>query len=328
MATIGSAYDGKVSSDAYASFLAAVAASGASAQDMVSRDYTANPGERVGGTAGSDYVTLGLGDRLDKFAGPSDGFDVVQAEAAVNLEGTGFDGVVLTGDKNIGATGSSENNVIAGNSGNNGLKGGAGADVIAGGDGNDRLDGGIGDDTLFGDAGNDVLLGGAGDDELHGGAGDDKLSGGDGSDTLSGDAGNDTLWGEAGDDELNGGLGDDTLFGDAGDDDLLGMAGDDELFGGLGSDTLFGGPGSDTMTGGTGADTFVVDNGDAGAIDVITDFDALEDVIDLSEAGVTTFDNLVIEADGQDTIITLPDNTKFKLIGYAPDDVNDSFFTF
>jgi Ca2+-binding RTX toxin-like protein len=328
MATVGSAFDGQVSSAAYASFLAAISATGQSVETIVEDDRSATPGERVAGTEASDYIVLGLGDRLDKSGDASGGFDVVQTGAAVNLEGTGFQGVVLTGDKNIGATGGGEDNVIAGNSGNNVLKGGAGNDVIAGGDGNDRLDGGIGDDTLFGDAGDDVLLGGAGDDELHGGSGNDKLSGGDGNDSLYGDAGNDTLWGDAGndmlaggegDDSLDGGLGNDSLFGDAGDDFLSGMAGDDVLFGGAGSDTLFGG---------AGHDTFVMGGDDQGDMDVISDFNALEDVIDLSGAGVANFDALTIEADGQDAIITLPDNTKFKLIGYSPDDVDSSFFHF
>ncbi|MFC2970460.1 M10 family metallopeptidase C-terminal domain-containing protein [Acidimangrovimonas pyrenivorans] len=81
--------------------------------------------------------------------------------------------------------------------------------------------------------------------------------------------------------EQLGGAGADTLTGGAGADLLAGGAGDDRLVGQGGDDILVGGAGSDTLTGGAGADTFVF-AGDGGR-DVVTDFTAGEDRLDLSQ---------------------------------------------
>jgi Ca2+-binding RTX toxin-like protein len=311
MASVASAFEGVVSNEAASYFLNAIPKD---LQDDALNTVDLSqgkPGEAFVGTAGSDYVTLGLGDRLSKKVDGVDGFDIVETGAAIKLAGTGFRGAILTGDKNIGATGSDLGDAIVGNSGNNIIKTGLGDDVASGGDGDDRLEGGEGDDTLFGDAGNDFLDGGEGDDLLHGGEGDDTLIGGEGDDSLFGDAGNDVL------------------FGDAGNDVLDGMAGDDQLFGGAGNDTLFGGLGSDTLFGGAGGDTFVMKNDPNGGIDVIADFNHNEDIIDLSESDVASFNQIVTEADGQgNTIITLPDQTQFKLVGYTPDEIDEKFFNF
>ncbi|WP_425049926.1 Hint domain-containing protein [Psychromarinibacter sp. S121] len=70
------------------------------------------------------------------------------------------------------------------------------------------------------------------------------------------------------------------IYGGVNDDDLSGGGGDDLLKGGEGGDTLDGGTGDDTLTGGDGADWFL-GFGD-GATDLITDFDAALDVVDLS----------------------------------------------
>ena len=80
----------------------------------------------------------------------------------------------------------------------------------------------------------------------------------------------------------------DVLIGSNGNDTLSGGDGDDLLSGGDGADTLIGGTGNDMLTGGSGIDTFVWLDGDDGtvavpAIDHITDFNILEDKLDLSE---------------------------------------------
>ncbi|MBF2050378.1 MAG: DUF4347 domain-containing protein [Elainella sp. C42_A2020_010] len=122
----------------------------------------------------------------------------------------------------------------------------------------------------------DVLRGDDGDDRISPGYGkacfgNDRLFGGNGDDWLNGGNHNDWLEGEAGDDELLGGNGRDQLLG--GDDD-------DKLIGGNGADILVGGAGKDTLTGGRGVDMFV---GDALTkdVDVITDFKAQNDLLDL-----------------------------------------------
>ncbi|PKH05608.1 Ig-like domain-containing protein, partial [Moritella sp. Urea-trap-13] len=94
-----------------------------------------------------------------------------------------------------------------------------------------------------------------------------KLNGGDGDDLLSGLGKNDTLNGEAGNDILLGGNDNDTLNG------------------GTDNDILIGGTGNDILTGGSGIDTFVWLDGTVAvpATDLITDFNILEDKIDLSD---------------------------------------------
>ncbi|MFC0709363.1 right-handed parallel beta-helix repeat-containing protein, partial [Azorhizophilus paspali] len=90
--------------------------------------------------------------------------------------------------------------------------------------------------------------------------------------------------------------GNDVLVGGDADDQLYGEAGDDRLDGGAGDDLLDGGAGRDDLTGGTGADTFVFAartdsyRTDAGVFnDLILDFDASEDRIDLSALGFSGF---------------------------------------
>ena len=70
----------------------------------------------------------------------------------------------------------------------------------------------------------------------------------------------------------------------------MGQAGADRLYGDAGNDILIGGTGNDMLTGGSGIDTFVWLDGDGDdgtvavpAIDHITDFNILEDKLDLSE---------------------------------------------
>ncbi|MEQ9696037.1 hypothetical protein [Shimia sp. SDUM112013] len=103
-----------------------------------------------------------------------------------------------------------------------------------------------------------------------------------GNDTLTGtDTSNDFLYGGTGRDSLLGGLGDDFLFGQQGDDVLSAEGGINHLFGGSGDDTLLGQAGYDQLAGGTGADLFIT-NGVGH--DVITDFDGVQDRIDLNGA--------------------------------------------
>ena len=102
----------------------------------------------------------------------------------------------------------------------------------------------------------------------------------------------DLLGGQQGDDSLEGFAGDDWLKGQDGNDCLLGGDGDDRLDGGNGDDLLKDGAGADVLIGGSGADTFyfVADQ----QRDVIEDFDLWQDMIDLSEAGVTSYSDLEI----------------------------------
>jgi Ca2+-binding RTX toxin-like protein len=72
-----------------------------------------------------------------------------------------------------------------------------------------------------------------------------------------------------------------SLNGSARDDILIGSAEADTIDGGSGADILVDGDGDDRLTGGSGADTFILMQDDAR--DTITDFDLLNDRIDLSD---------------------------------------------
>jgi len=95
------------------------------------------------------------------------------------------------------------------------------------------------------------------------------------------------MHGNAGDNRLTGQLGNDSILGADGDDRLLGNLGNDTLRGDAGADRIIGGLGKDYLVGGTEEDSFVFTAlAQSGAVqttaDVIADFIAGEDVIDLS----------------------------------------------
>lgn len=91
-----------------------------------------------------------------------------------------------------------------------------------------------------------------------------------------------TVEGQFFNEDIYGGINNDTLSGNGGDDRLFGRLGDDNLSGGDGNDFIDGGAGGDVLAGGAGADFFAGDSFGDGALDVVTDFEAERDVIDLS----------------------------------------------
>ncbi len=202
--------------------------------------------------------------------------------------------------------------------------------------GNDNLRGGSGDDTMFGEAGDDKLFGGSDNDHLDGGIGSDKLSGGQGDDALFGQDGADKLTGNAGSDSLDGGAGKDYLNAGSGSDKLVGGAGDDKMVGGTGSDTLEGGAGDDHMWGGNwqgdgSSDTFVVAQGSGK--DMVHDFEAENDVIDLSAYGLEFSDvTALMDDQGWATVIDLSglegaqSGDKLILKSVSADDLDEDNF--
>ena len=210
-----------------------------------------------------------------------------------------------------------------------------------GGDGADRLRGEGGDDTIDGGSGRDTLFGGDGLDSITGGSGQDQIRGGDGADTLLGGADNDRIYGDEGadlidggnaNDRLYGGLGADTiigengndkLYGESGEDSLLGGAGKDTIDGGSGDDTIDGGQGDDTMTGGAGADVFVFSD-DRTRADTITDFNATEDVIDLTALGFTNFADVGFVQQGANVFVQFSDRDSLLLLDVELSDLNDT----
>jgi Ca2+-binding RTX toxin-like protein len=74
--------------------------------------------------------------------------------------------------------------------------------------------------TFNGTEGNDTLVGGADADVVNGNGGNDSLLGGDGTDTVIADAGNYFLSGNAGTDWVEGGAGNDEVRGGSGQDSI------------------------------------------------------------------------------------------------------------
>lgn len=227
--------------------------------------------------------------------------EMMEYYGELSIFGPGAPGEELVAGRKGGA--------LTGTLGDDTLMGKQGADEARGGLGDDLLSGSLGSDTLYGDDNNDTLSGGRGADALYGGADDDSLDGGDGDDLMTGERGNDTLeggkggdmlLGEIGNDVLSGGAGADSLDGSFGQDSLSGSSGADTLSGGSGydllvagrgrdrldggseNDRLVGGEGNDTLTGGLGDDVFVFFGKLRREADVITDFNFIQDDLEIS----------------------------------------------
>ena len=145
-------------------------------------------------------------------------------------------------------------------------------------------------------------IGSTGDDSIDGGNNGDNIYGLEGNDILNGNFGNDLLQGYRGIDVLNGGEGDDTFNG--GKDD-------DSVDGGTGSDILNGEKGNDVLTGGADGDRFLFGIDEAfspGAlgVDVITDFNGVEDFIELKSITFTAFNTT--ESIGDNFAVVASDN--------------------
>lgn len=158
------------------------------------------------------------------------------------------------------------------------------------------------------------IVGGNHPQVLVGTARGEKIWGGNSGDTLSGLGGADTLDGANGADSLSGGDGKDKLIGGNGSDWLDGGSGDDLLDGGNSPDTLAGGAGNDTITGGNSPDYFIF--GANFGRDVITDFDAKNEVIQISPAMFGSFTDLMAHAQqvGTSVVITADANNTLTLL--------------
>ena len=215
-------------------------------------------------------------------------------------------------------------------------RGGHTVQAVRGGAGDDLMFAGKGEEAFFGDEGDDVFVSGTGTATFDGGAGFDiaaystsasgvtislevasaqsleaqvstRLIGIEG---LRGSSLGDSLTGDGSSNILDGASGADRLLGQAGADRLIGAGGDDQLEGGEGADTLSGDLGDDVLTGGNGGDIFFFVRGDGH--DVITDFQANQDVIDLSsDDGYSAIRALLQQ--GSDVIIELSDTDSIRV---------------
>ena len=202
----------------------------------------------------------------------------------------------------------------------------------------DRLAGTTGRDFMHGQAGSDRLEGLAGDDRLDGGAGRDRMTGGPGDDRYFVDDPRDQVVERAGEgqDVVYSSIGwrldkhvEALVLTGSGDIDGFGNRTDNVLTGNEGANRLAGGKGSDVADGMAGADTIVFDN-QPGEGDVLLNFVAAEDVIELSHhvfsalrAGVldaSAFASGAAAADGDTRIIHEPQTGALM---YDPDGTGD-----
>jgi Ca2+-binding RTX toxin-like protein len=255
-------------------------------------------------TAGDGF---GVGNDLD---------NSIDGNAGSNLLIGGAGSDLISGHDGIDA--------LFGESGDDTLLGGDGIDYLVGGSGGDTLNGETSADALYGEDGNDLLIGGSdfATDILVGGDGDDLLDGASGLgdyDLMDGGAGDDSYRVDTPDDltfeAADGGidtiyagitgagfylyantenlvLEDETPFGVGNelDNRLTGSAATNWLLGGAGDDWLNGMAGNDVLFGEAGADIFAFDDGTGS--DVIGDFEAGTDSIDLSSFGFADFEAL------------------------------------
>ncbi|MBV6632266.1 MAG: choice-of-anchor L domain-containing protein [Alphaproteobacteria bacterium] len=178
---------------------------------------------------------------------------------------------------------------------------GLGADTVFAGGGNDLAVFGEGFDVGFGGNGADIFYGNIGNDLLYGNIGNDVLFGGKDVDTIFGGQDDDLLFGNLEADQIFGNFAADTIFGGQGGDQIFGGKGNDVLFGNKDNDTIAGNLGDDILIGGSGADVFTIALG--GGVDVISDFNAAEDRVNLvnidvgellSTATVDQFGNTIV----------------------------------
>ncbi|WP_417529127.1 retention module-containing protein [Marinomonas shanghaiensis] len=114
-------------------------------------------------------------------------------------------------------------------------------------------------------------------------------------------------------DDLIGTTDEEYIVGTAGDDYIVGTVGEDTLLGNIGNDVLFGGDdeSSDILTGGAGNDIFILnDTADVSNIDVITDFNAADDALDLTDLLIGIDGSPGKDADADVITKFLTDNVK------------------
>lgn len=168
----------------------------------------------------------------------------------------------------VNTVGTGAADTLLGSSDSEVIHAGSGADIITARLGDDEIYGGNQGDTIMAGGGNDTVYSGLGNDNTHLGRGDDYYI----------DGNQNSVWGAS---VVRGGAGDDEIYGRGGDDDLDGGVDNDIVDGGAGNDRIAGGSGTNILTGGQGNDDFVFDR--PGGTTYITDFNAKEDQIDLTQ---------------------------------------------
>ncbi|WP_158266815.1 S8 family serine peptidase [Alsobacter soli] len=247
------------------------------------------------GRGGADVLDGGAGVDTATYASSTAAVDV-DLNRASQLGGDAA-GDVLKTIENV--TGSAYNDTLRGNAAANLLDGGAGADWISGGGGSDTLLGGAGDDHVFVNApGRVVADGGLGSDTLDFSQLTNAIA--FSLQTGAGQSADGTVVVSA--------LNFEVVKGTAYNDTLTGGLLADQIDGGAGNDTLIGGAGNDTLTGGSGYDIFKFTAAGFGK-DLITDFTAGQDKINLAGLGLKSLAGVSMALSGTTEIISIGSDT-------------------
>lgn len=227
--------------------------------------FFVNNGLSLFSTAGNDILTgtLSLNDTVNYVAATAAVTISLVTATQQNTIGAGLD--TLTNIENL--IGSNYNDSLTGNTKNN---------ILSGGIGNDTLNGGVGADTMMGGLGNDIFVVSQANDIVTEklGEGTDKINSSV-TYTLPGNVENLTLTGAL---AING-----TGNGQA--NKITGNSANNQLVGGAGNDTLDGSTGTNNLTGGAGNDVFKFTT--TGHVDTITDYNVVNDTIQLENAVFT-----------------------------------------
>ena len=241
---------------------------------------TAKPDAFIGTSGNDGFIIDHVGDTITEQA--DGGLDTAYVSIGFVLPDH-VENLAMSGNAPLTGTGNALANAMQGNGAANTLYGLDGDDRLDGGGGADQLVGGRGNDTYLVDNVNDrvVEVAGQGTDTVYSTV-DHVLDANVERLVLTGTAAL-TGTGNALHNVITANDAGNTLYGLAGNDTLIGGLGDDTLIGGAGNDILRGGYGLDILTGGAGRDEFVLAR--PTDIDIITDFNAAEDVIRLLRSG-------------------------------------------
>ena len=111
----------------------------------------------------------------------------------------------------------------------------------------------------------------------------------------------------------------------SGNDTIETGGGTDFVFAGVGLDTIVVGSGTNYVRGGLDSDTFIFAQGASGTT-FLRGFTSGEDVIDLSDMGITGMDDMIVRSYGAGTILYTDDLTIH--VNLTPDQLTDSDFIF
>jgi Ca2+-binding RTX toxin-like protein len=118
------------------------------------------------------------------------------------------------------------------------------------------------------------------------------------------------------------------LFGEDGADQLRGGDGDDTIDGGRQADRIYGDAGDDVLIGGRTGDVFGFRDGFGH--DVITDFNADEDIVQFAKSAFRNFarvDAAMVQVGG-DVVITASNGDSITLVHVAVADLSTADFAF